>query len=729
MDNMNKIFLTRKNKVIPPASNKSNITKAHIATLNKNIESLGFTFDKKLIKAFDKCSIGDFKEFGKGLVETLKQMVGANVQYKPMYPNFPEQVMKMDEAELYINAIVHYIDSIALGTPDPWLPEYPVEKRPKFKDGVTFKVIKLGTEEEFFEIFKNLFNAKVSLSPKDKMDIETVIDEYLGRAIEILPDVIPNKENLAYIIMKFKSKGLLSDTLLTTYFKTATDVLRLVTAMSGGDVSLAQNTKFISLKRSDRKLILRLLESMTTYLEEDMSRNKDRWVRLGERLHPGEFQNRYPKTFRAFQAMRENKTVPTFNSKIEKFYTELEDKQLLELLSSRPGEFARRLDRTLRVFKTKPKTILNKFAKIAEDVSVTVLLQVRTHFWYRNDDRCRSVFPKGNIAKAMLLDKKLPEMSEDVWKEVVDICDNALITIFAKKEKMGKVYIDEALKDCPVPFALRSASNALKTITRGTHIKLDKGNTIRLFVHWKNVGSTLPTDYKAVTRDRWGCSDNGRVDVDLSALFLDKNYKYKEHVSYTNLKSSGYEAYHSGDITSAPRGAVEFIDIDIPSALKHGARYVVMNVNVYTSQTYNTIPECFAGCMIRQGVKSGEIFEPQTVMQKFDLTAESLIAMPAIFDLEARELIWCDMALKKAWDISYGWGWGGNNVENNVRGLTATTRTFVELKKPTLYDLFTLHAKARGKIVRTKSEADIVFGLYKGDVTAYDIEKIASEYM
>ncbi|WP_261790808.1 TerD family protein [Fusobacterium pseudoperiodonticum] len=50
-----------------------------------------------------------------------------------------------------------------------------------------------------------------------------------------------------------------------------------------------------------------------------------------------------------------------------------------------------------------------------------------------------------------------------------------------------------------------------------------------------------------------------RVDVDLSALTFDANLEFNDVVAYYNQKKS-YFAF-SGDITDAPEGALEYIDI------------------------------------------------------------------------------------------------------------------------------------------------------------------------
>jgi len=99
-----------------------------------------------------------------------------------------------------------------------------------------------------------------------------------------------------------------------------------------------------------------------------------------------------------------------------------------------------------------------------------------------------------------------------------------------------------------------------------------------------------------------------RTDLDLSALTLDHNSNFKTFIAYFNLKELG--GYHSGDITSAPDGVSEFIDIEISKFLNTGIRYVLMSVNSYTNQPYCDLPICFAGFMIRQFPNSGEIYDP-----------------------------------------------------------------------------------------------------------------------
>jgi len=56
-------------------------------------------------------------------------------------------------------------------------------------------------------------------------------------------------------------------------------------------------------------------------------------------------------------------------------------------------------------------------------------------------------------------------------------------------------------------------------------------------------------------------------------------------------------------------------------------------------------------------------------------------------------------------------------------------KAFTKIKKTNLYDLFFLHAMARGRVVKTPAQADVQFLSYGPQPVQFDLAKIASEYM
>ena len=90
---MNEILLRRKNKVILEKGNVTEPNNQYIVTIMKNVEALGYTFSKELFETLQTQTKEDLQKFYLELIPMLKKLFGADVVYKPMYPNFPESVI------------------------------------------------------------------------------------------------------------------------------------------------------------------------------------------------------------------------------------------------------------------------------------------------------------------------------------------------------------------------------------------------------------------------------------------------------------------------------------------------------------------------------------------------------------------------------------------------------------------------------------------------------------
>jgi hypothetical protein len=687
---MNAIYLRRRSKVT--LSEGTGATPLNVlASLQKNLEALGFLLGEDVVEGLKGLSPLQVDAFYQRLVKDLRAMVGAHRPFKPMYPNFPAQVMAMDEAELYFRAVLHY-----------WtqrLPEFEEEDRPALDEKPKYRVIGLGTREDFESVFTRLARSKSPFSPQDQEDVKWFVEQYRDGIKRILPDQIPCKENLAFLGAELIRNTEAADRVLDGHVRTATDVLRLAVAMSGGDVSLAEPCKFGKFRRKERALLLGWVERAASRTE-DMLRWKGRWVRLAERLHPGEYAGRFPQAAAAVDVVRNDRPFETFNGRVEKALLGKDAAAVLEILDARPGELARRLDHLAR---TAPDAgaVAARFAARAEGVSTPVLLQVMTHFRRRGEaGGVRAFFPKGSVAKVYATREPLPPLPEGVAGQIADTCERALLARFARLPPLGPTYIDPRLKSYLVPFSQRSASKSLRTLVRGSRLPLPAGcTTLRFFVWWKNGRS--------------------RVDIDLSAAMYDADYGYVSTLAYYNLKDFG--AHHSGDIVDAPKGAAEFIDVDVAKCRERNVRYVVMCLNSFTQQPYCDLPECFAGWMAREKPNSGEVFEPKTVQDKVDVASDTKMCLPAVFDLEAREVVWADIALtgNPRW---------ANNVHNNLSGVSLMLRAVIQLRKTDLHTLFELHARARGELVSDPGAARTVFSVDRG-MTPFDLDRIGAEFM
>lgn len=687
MDFLNEILLRRKNKVVLRHASDNNLCgikeKVLIVTIAKNIESFGFTFEKEVYGVLMKCTEQEIKDFGVSLISELKKLIGADKKYNPMYPNFPQQVAESSEAALFINAMIHYWSF------GEWLPDYEKSERMPLLDSIELTPIGVGTEEDVCKIFKNLVGSKTNLSWQDKTDIINFINNFVD-FYKYLPEEIPLKENIALIGKTILEKDGYSVHSIERYFKTATDVLRLVVALSDGDISLANNTKFKKLKRSERKSIMILLANCKN-LTEDMFKYKNQWIRIGEIIHPFTFkEEKYKGVIKAFNSIRNQKKPEFLLAKVQRLLAIGDTTYAAFLLKSRPGDFARQLDKFLRDSNDKNQ-IISYFKEIVDEVSTPVLLQVFQHFKTRNDKKdVRTFFLKGNVSNIITIENNLPLIDNDICNQVAAICAESLAKRFSTKNKLGKVYIDEDLKGFLVPFNQRSASNSNKSLVRGSHISLsEKTKFIRSFVWWTNT------------------KNNDRVDIDLSATIYRENWNYIEHISYTNLQSSLSErACHSGDIINGGKpdgnGVSEFIDIDIDATVDFGGRYIVFQVYNFTHQNFSSLKNCRFGWMNRQDIDSGEIFEPSTVDTLINITSDTKGIVPVIFDCVNKEFIWCDVAINPKSGYS-------NNFENNSKKLLEICRGIINLNKPNLYDLIYLNSILRDEIVEQKNKADVIF--------------------
>jgi hypothetical protein len=647
--------------------NESQKTQFMVECLN-----IGYALDKSVL---DYIPTSEYKN----ICQILAESVGADRTWKPMYKGFPNEVWEMSETELYLNAIFHYA---SFGT---WLPESKeLPKLPKDFENINYKIVKGVSQEQFMGIFTSILSTNASTTETDKQIIDWYFDNWDEKTLKkFLPKEISFKETLAQFVGACAKKEF---TKLAKFgCKTTTDVLRVAAYFSGGDVSLATNTKF-KLSNVEKRLIVSILESVIS--EEDVARHQETWKRLffviskyikkGSKLH-----DVAKKCY--------DKNCKTFASTVETVLTDskagVDILKLLNLLKSRPGEFARRLDKILRENVDFAESIAENFISVADKIDVRVLYQLWSHFKYRGSDVPRVVIPvKGRAWNLKKIDKTISKFVIDMLVENIQV---VIQNKFKKDESLGLVYIDEDLKKCPIPMAMRNTSDGLLQLAKGTRLKFNPlgKNVLRFFVHW--FGN----------------------DVDLSAVFLDENLNIHSHISYTNVKQEGSGVY-SGDITYAPRpnGACEFIDIDLTNVSKT-ARYVALQVYLFSGECEETK----VGWMMRDTLgKRGDIFDAKTVENLVEFKAKRSATI-ALFDLKTHEVIWLDLEGNFS-------GWS-NNVENTKATIYENAKSAIALQKATLYDLFYDHAM--GNVTSVREDADTVFDI---DMV-YKYTEVLSKYL
>ena len=658
-----------------------------------NLNYLGYTVSEDVIKLLLMFhDIERLQDFLFLLINNVKQISGADKEYNPMYKNFPQDVMSMSEFELYFNQIIHYWCN---GEVYP-IEHYMENQKLPLQDKTKLITLTLGTFEDYENIFINMMKSPTSISEKDKEDLINFLSGYQD-AIEFIPEKIPFKENMAFIASYIFNNVPDSQQALYKMLKTSTDVLRFITSESQGDVTLTTPTRYCKFNRNKRRILLSVLEHSSNLLE-DMKRYKNQWIRIGEILHPLEYKNMFPKTAMAFDKLRNDVKIETFNSKVESLLKNKQWLQAVEVLKTRPGEFARRLDFIIRNVDPHDVTsVLNSFKNVSTKIANPLLLNLKEHFIKRIQDiDKRVVFSKGNVSNVHLIDEPLKALNIDICKQIIKICENALIANYTNRDLMGNVYIDPQLRNHIVPFSQRSASDMKNIITRGSRINVNpQTKYIRAFTWWTNQGNS--NDFGAFYN---------RVDIDLSVTLLNNNLQYIDHCSFTHLKNSEYNMYHSGDITNGGpadgNGVAEFIDMSIDTLKEKNVAYVMLSVHNYTGQSFSQLINCDFGFMERTDINSGEIFEPKTVVNRMRISSNSHNTTPVVYDVVNNQFIWIDTSIQI---LPLGW----HIVEHTMQSGSQTLYGIINMDRANMYDVALYNVKARGCLVDDKEDADIIF--------------------
>lgn len=700
----------------------------------------------------------------------------------PMYPNFPKQVAEASDAELILNALMHYTGD-ALGV--RITPEY--EQEPRVSLGIDSKRVTPDTTSETADqddvrrVAEDLLLAPTAWSNQDKDDLAVLIDwgfntfgggERVESLIKEIEETgITQRENKAWVIAHpFDGNAAEISTAVEHTVDLPSDVMRIAviwanealdtnasnktiatpslltpgmtyrTIRATSTADLQHPTKF-KLTRTQRRKIVALLAQALNVMSSDrknvelthdrisdqFARDEENWMKLSRALHIHELLKKGqtdPIVVRWFNILRHG-DCKTLNSRVEDLmfrftksltttktdgvkYTKTmmasdDDRlerlangglklttvdgkptitvasdimessglvgdstisvygdgnqteslgilmELLDLLKSNPGMYARRLVELLRKTKTldtDADIVLDGFSEIAPRVSTRVLVEI----WNLMQVPAGRTDGAPKWKAVTLASGKTVPLPVTIMDDVTRDQALRIQSVIEKSLEGRNKGLDWILGVDPgtryaMPLSTRFASGG-KTAGRGTRVKLDGYNaedpdlTIRMFVHWRDRGNTV----------------DDRVDLDLSTVVASDNLESCESVWYGDLRNSSMT--HSGDLTSAPNGACEYIDVNVAKTLERGWRYVIPTVHSYTGQTFDTIPEAFAGVMFRHGdAQKGEIFDTTTVRSRFDLDKQATNTVPFVFDLKTGELIWLDSTVKSSTWRSVGDSW------------------------------------------------------------------------
>lgn len=509
-------------------------------TLNENLKSLGFTFTPKaLIEYFGNLTETEAKEIWEGFKNLMP-----DTSAKPMYPDFPMQVMKINEAVFRLHQMIHYFTTygIELLTGQEvsrgWLPN--VSETPKTVEDITLieaKVLEpIAAEDMYREPFRRIMTKRERMTDKE---IE-IVNECIKHLRKIDLDVnVAFKENLTMVFSAVMNSEI-----------SRADKIRVLNSLCQhtGDVwkcfeSYLSEKKW-HLKTSEKRTIVKLFES---YPIEDFrsnliitNRKADRVITMLEFLSYNRFSEKEGHR-QAVADLRSGK-LRSWQSKMHELIAG-HDNKAISYIGSRPGILLRNVNWLLKEG-YKKELIADELRNHASELSMQTLVSVITEFSREDDEH--------DYAEDVLY----------VFKAALTAKMSCMAVPFAGK----KVFFD--WKDILPENSVIGKSEEGGYVRSGLAIKLpEAGRFLRFFTYW---------------------NDDQRIDIDLHAHFFDIE-GWKHHVGWCG-DYNDMGVVFSGDITHS--NAAEFVDIDLENS---EIDYVDLSIHSYSRVPFSNIDTVYTG--------------------------------------------------------------------------------------------------------------------------------------
>ena len=695
-NSINSIALRHFNGIYIAKNTDNNINETlsieELATLIKKFEGYGYIFSKELAIAISKEERNVIIDKLKAVIKVIEDFK-SDKNYTVFYKNFPDEVINMNEIDLYINQILHY-----------WIGYLPSNNENIIKEDVEpSKLVKarelnLIDDEMIEKLFVDLLSSNVTLSEQYLDDVCVLTNNKSIKELEKYMECIQMKETLTTV----SSYILKKEGVLIGNFKTATDILRLIAKISADELN-NKHIHFAYFSRTELSQLMTKLENLQNPMP-DIKRYSKPWHTFFKLYAKKINFNKYPKVRKVADMLFGDISYMTergkINEKIKRLPTMSEEEldNFVKEYTVFYGDYIRGILSLLNKAKE------NQYEKLLLGLENCVT-KVNTRILFQLYDRVINLQEKDKTVPRLVNSKgkwrKLREsisLSDELLNRVLQIVEDGIKTQLKEKENLGKVYIDKSYKDIMLTTSEKDSNVSLRPMTRGSRIAFNpNAEVLRFFVAWKNLDEKTLKELTPMY---------SRVDVDLSALSFDKDFKFKRVVAYYNQKEMGFA--FSGDITDAPEGALEYIDIlDLEKLKKKGDRYILMQIRSYNGYTFEEINSVYAGVMelTSNEAKEKKNMYSTAITQGFQIMSPQITTNTILVDLVKFEYVWLDMNM-----ANYKVDTFQNSLTyEEIPYLNDLLKYFMKKQYVTMYDLLKLNADVRGMLVENKKEADIIF--------------------
>lgn len=692
-------------QVNAPANVSEKADMALVGTLIANFVSYGYALSESVLKTLQSYSATELKSFWKDVKPALDVITGKdrNMEAFVVYKNFPEEVLAMSDAQYWIAQILMYV-----GVKNEYFTEEVKVRDPLFEK-VSLKV----------------------LSPADEKSLSLILEGYVANTsrwsdnqskyAEWLIANVKMSNGIDLSSFGFKENGIKAikqgiSLSVPVTINDATDVLRLAAALSDADLSLRTNVKFKNFSKTERRILLGVLEN-TKNLEDDMAMKKTLWKKFLARLHPGDFKFKRVKA--AYDALYNNE-IKSFNGLVESAINEIhdrtpnpfnldleknksyslndlkkvvntakkeninlivipEDYELLKIVAAKPGDMLRRFHKLYSLFGNQAVLAITS---VIEKFTTIQLLKFMKYVETINDRKELIVAPSGNWTKAQIIKNEKAKILED---------DKNVLILAINKELAKRMNVlfpkGVAVDDKTKEIKIQTNDQELAEYGRGTSFDIPENiKFFRSASYWKQIS-------------------HGNTWFDNGWNFFNDDWKAMGTCCWnvTKFGSNGqFGAVFSGDPTNSKDmegRACQMIDLYLDKLSKMGVRYAVWNVLAFSTIPFSAAEDVLATLQMGEEAMEGGLYEPSRAQMVFPLKGDNLTKYIAYIDVKERKLVYMDANL-------YG---NVRSAQSNESVLEEKMPAFIEYLKtiPSVYDVVSHAKKGIIPVVYTDKDVEI----------------------
>ncbi len=298
--------IIRRTLRIPTVAGPTGDGAAVARQLDAVLVGAGFSASREVLEHVSGLQPGTAMDLAVDVLGAVRALVGDHVEHNPYFIDFPAGVP--DTVEFWLTCLREAVAagdvrgeqmdaSMLAGVDLLGLPAYGTYQHTYAQmlavhdelvrsagDRITMLHLGGSLAAETRALYEELAGSRIPLGEADLALLCELAGELLD---EPCPQSVPVRQNRAVLnaVRLAAGRPLVA-------IDTVTDLLRLACHSSDGDVSLREPTRFRPFRRAERRVLLAALDQVVADSPDklsDVARYARRWQRLGERLHPHEY--------------------------------------------------------------------------------------------------------------------------------------------------------------------------------------------------------------------------------------------------------------------------------------------------------------------------------------------------------------------------------------------------------------------------------------------------------